>query len=99
MKMGNQKRRLLLTPMKQLLSLTIILLSTLTVLAQEVPVKFTVVGSKGEPIGAATVTVVAATDSTTTQTKMADSAGRVSFQLQQNNFYKVLVSSVNYEPL
>ena len=99
MENGNQKGRLLLISMKQLLLLCLILLSILTISAQEVPVKFTAVGTKGEPIGAATVTVVSATDSTVTITKLADSLGRVVLQLQQNSLYKIHASSVNYETL
>ena len=67
--------------------------------AQDVPVKMIVVGTKGEPIGAATVIVIPASDSNARQTKMADTAGVAVFQLQQNGLYKVQVSSVNYEPV
>lgn len=67
--------------------------------AQEVPVKMTIVGSKGEPLGAATVAVIPAADSNARQTKLADTAGFVTFQLQQNGLYRIQVSSVNYEPV
>lgn len=72
-------------------------LLTVFATAQDVSVKMTVVGSKGEPLGAATVIVTPAADTTARQTKMADTSGVVNFQLQQNGLYKVQVSSVNYE--
>ena len=67
--------------------------------AQEVPVKMTIVGTKGEPLGAATVVIIPAVDTNAKQTKLADTAGVVVFQLQQEGVYKVQVSSVNYEPV
>ena len=85
--------------MNRLLLICFSLLFSVFVFAQEVPVKMTIVGSKGEPLGAATVVVVPATDSNAKQTKLADTAGIVTFQLQQNGLYKVQVSSVNYEPV
>jgi hypothetical protein len=72
---------------------------TAVVAAQEVPVKMTIVGSKGEPIGAATIIVIPAADTNARQTKLADTAGMAIFQLKQNGLYKVLVSSVSYESL
>lgn len=85
--------------MKPLLIFGCFLFSVGFAQAQEVSVKFNVVGAKNEPIGAATVTVLSAADTTSLQTKMADSAGRIAFTLQQNNLYIVKVSSVNYAPL
>lgn len=85
--------------MKQLPLFCFSLLLSAFVFAQDVPVKFTVVGSKGEAIGAATVTVTAAVDTTARQTAMADSAGRVVLRLQPNSLYSVGATSVNYEPL
>lgn len=85
--------------MNRLLPLCFFLLLSLFVSAQDVPVKFTVVGSKGEPVGAATVTVVAAGDSTARQSKLADSAGRIAFTLALNKLYVVEITSVNYAPL
>ena len=67
--------------------------------AQEVPVKLVATGSKGEPLGAATVVIIPAADTNAKQTKLADTAGIVVIKLQQNSLYTVLVSSVNYEPV
>ncbi|HEX8315929.1 MAG TPA: hypothetical protein VF609_13100, partial [Flavisolibacter sp.] len=75
------------------------LLLTAFASAQDIPVKMTIVGPKGEPLGAATIVVIPAADTAARQTKMADTAGIVVFQLQQNSLYKVQVSSVNYESL
>ena len=85
--------------MKPLLFFCFFLLAMLGASAQETPVKFSAVGPKGEPIGAATVMVIPAGDTMAMQTKMADSAGRVVFNLQQNNLYTIRATSVNYEPL
>jgi len=85
--------------MSRLLCLCLGIFLTAFAYAQEVPVKFSVVGAKGEPLGAATVTVASANDTASKQTKMADSLGRVVFNLQQNSLYIVRASSVNYEPL
>lgn len=99
MKPHNQKLLLLLFSMSRLLCLCLGIFLTAFAYAQEVPVKFSVVGAKGEPLGAATVTVASANDTASKQTKMADSLGRVVFNLQQNSLYIVRASSVNYEPL
>ncbi len=85
--------------MKPLLFACFFICSICIVHAQEVSVKFSVTGSKGEAIGAAIVTVVTASDTTIEQTKLADSLGRVFFILQQNSLYTVRASSVNYAPL
>ncbi len=85
--------------MNRLLLICFSLFLTAVVAAQEVPVKMTIVGSKGEPIGAATIIVIPAADTNARQTKLADTAGMAIFQLKQNGLYKVLVSSVSYESL
>ncbi|GAA4731513.1 outer membrane beta-barrel protein [Flavisolibacter ginsenosidimutans] len=85
--------------MSRLLCLCLAVFLAAFAYAQEVPVKFSIVGAKGEPLGAATVTVIAVADSMLTQTKTADSLGRVVFTLLQNSLYIVRASSVNYEPL
>ena len=83
--------------MNRLILICFSLLLTVFATAQEVSVKIIVTGSKNEPLGAATVVGIPATDSTAKQTKLADTAGVVTFQLQQDGLYKVQVSSVNYE--
>ncbi|RYZ27733.1 MAG: TonB-dependent receptor, partial [Chitinophagaceae bacterium] len=97
MNWNNQKGRLLLSSMNRLLLICFSLSLTVFATAQEVSVKMTITGSKGEPLGAATVVVIPAADTNTKQTKMADTAGIVNFQLQQDGLYKVQVSSVNYQ--
>jgi iron complex outermembrane recepter protein len=92
-----KKQLLLLLSMNRFLLICFSFLSVAFVHAQEVPVKMTIVGSKGEPVGAATIIVISAQDSTVRQTKMADTAGIAVFQLQLNGLYKIQVSSVNYE--
>ena len=99
MHQNNQKGRLLLFTMNRLILICFSLLFSAFSFAQDVSVKITAVGSKGEPLGAATVVVIPAGDTNARQTKMADTAGVVIFQLQQNGLYKVQVSSVNYQPL
>jgi hypothetical protein len=99
MENGNQKGRLLLSPMNRLLLSCFSLLLGFVGFAQNVPVKITVVGSKSEPLGAASIIVTLATDSNTKQTKLADTAGVATFELKQNGLYRIQVSSVNYEPL
>ncbi|HUC83106.1 MAG TPA: hypothetical protein VMR70_19510, partial [Flavisolibacter sp.] len=79
--------------MNRLLLICFSVLFSAFAFAQDVPVKITVVGSKGEPLGAATVVVTSAADTSAKQTRLADTAGIVVFQLQQNALYKVQVSS------
>jgi len=99
MHQNNQKGRLLLFSMKRLLLICLSVLLTSLSFAQDVPVRMTVVGPKGEPLGVATVVVIPAADTNTKQTKLADTAGIVIFNLKADGLYKVQVSSVNYEPV
>jgi iron complex outermembrane recepter protein len=85
--------------MNRLLLSCLSLFLSVFALAQELPVKFTVVGSKGEPLAAATVTIVPAADSMAKKNGIADSAGTIVFNLLQNSLYTVRVSSINYESL
>jgi iron complex outermembrane receptor protein len=99
MDVHNQKRRLLLFFMNRLPLICFFIFLAAFANAQEIPVKLIIAGSKGEPLGAATVIVIPASDTNAKQTKLADTSGVVIFQLQQNSLYTVRASSVNYEPV
>ena len=66
-------------------------------IAQQQTVRFKISNQKKEAIPFSSVTVVNRMDSLSTQQKVADSTGVVSFSLQRNTQYIVTVSAVNYE--
>ena len=67
--------------------------------AQQVPVRFVLVTTKGVPVAFATVGVAPTGDSTALQQKVSDSSGIVHFQLEAERQYQVRVTSVDYRPL
>jgi len=79
-----------------LICLAIVLTAQLN--AQQTTVRFKIINTKNEPVSFATVIVASVPDTVHQQKKVSDSAGLVSFQLQQQRPYLIRVSSVNYKP-
>ena len=79
-----------------LICLAIVLTAQLN--AQQTTVRFKIINTKNEPVSFATVIVASVPDTVHQQKKVSDSAGLVSFQLQQQRRYLIRVSSVNYKP-
>ncbi len=84
---------------KRIIFVKIFLFVTMIMQAQDIPVIIKVVTQKKEPVAFASITVSNRTDSTQTITKVADSSGIASFNLQKNGQYIVYISSINYQPL
>lgn len=89
--------------MRNILTLIIaatLTISTLSAKAQsEGRVSGTVGDSKGQPIEAVTVTLLKAKDSTTIQTTVTDKGGAWHFDAVPAGTYRVLASSVGYDPM
>lgn len=84
---------------KSIILVKIFLFVTLIIQAQEISVTIKVVTQKKEAVAFASITVSSRTDSTQIITKVADSSGIASFNLQRNGQYIVYISSINYQPL
>jgi hypothetical protein len=89
---------LLLIPVKTCIGLTLLLLSV-QLAAQDIPVTIRVTNPKKEPIAFASVIVRNRLDSNQSVKKMADSSGVAIFNLGKNVQYTVSISSVNYLPV
>jgi iron complex outermembrane receptor protein len=81
------------------LLLIALLLFSLPALSQQTGIRLRLVGSKGEPVGFATVRLTDAGDSTRSVQALSDSAGRLELAGEAGRQYLVRVTAVGYRPL